>query len=297
MAIGLVSTPKCDRAVVTSSTAPLVVDASGNTLRALDGLSDFTALDITNDGSRAALKSPFLVTKGTNRARFVVVDVERGDILFETTDHLVYRARFDALGETVLLEASNRPLFSLDARSGRNLHTFETKNAMLGYGALLQVANQLWVANGKQNAVYELDLAAGTTKTHKKPLAQQVVTMVAVGDDFICTTTGGLVRTTTSWRVRWATDFADLRARGITFGAAMILTPSGDGKLIAMEALDPTCEWGCIVAIDVESGAVVRTIRGRQGLGRIAASWSGDSVMTFAQRVVDLRTGEITPRT
>jgi hypothetical protein len=232
------------------------------------------------------------VTRNTLR----VVDARTREPSWSVERGLSHRARFDASGRTLLVEAYNKPLAQHEATSGQSLRTFPAKHAALTYGALHPGEDVWYQPLAKGPRLLRIELATGAATEHELPRRGRapVAEVAVAGGDVLVLRAGGALACVSAAlsEERWHVDLAALlKERGLSLGGYPSLRVCGDGTRVCFDARDPGNDWGCLVVISTRDGAFERVIPRERGFGMIASPWGGSQVLTYNADAVDLATG------
>lgn len=276
--------------------APVVFDLAAGTAHPIADADGWTLQDVSPDGSRVALTSPMRAVGAVTRNTLRVVDARTRETCWSTERGVTHRARFDAPGRTLLVEAYNKPLAQHDAAGGQALRTFAAKHGFLTYGALHPGEDAWYQALAKGPRLLRIDLATGAATEHELPRGGRtpIAEVAVAGGDVLALRAGGALACVSAalTEARWHVDLAALlKERGLSLGGYPALRACGDGSRVCFDARDPGNEWGCLVVLGARDGAFERVIPRERGFGVIASPWGGSQVLTYNADVVDLATG------
>jgi putative transposon-encoded protein len=268
--------------------------ASGASWSLPEDYVGYEVLDISYAGDLVALRSSGLMARGKNRTRLVVASLNAAaTVQFETTAYLTYRARFDAHGKSLLVDALAKKPFSLDVASGALRFEFDLKKWQLYAGAISRETNEYWIPETlgpfrkpprKPAAVLRLDLEAGKTSVTKEPFGKEArvvsITSEHIGNRlYVALSTGEVACVGPDFSVVWRCTYPEFEKDGFLIdpGSAFVVTV--DDKLVVAEVAHLKGDFGEYAVIETQSGKLLRRIKQeREGIGLLAAALKGHRV-------------------
>ncbi len=273
----------------------MFLNFDNNTSRLLKDYEDWEPITISENSELIILKSQWISYKGTNKTELIVLNIKTEEVIFSTKDFLVYDAIFNRENDSILLDAYNKKLFSIDLRTLDKIE-LPKKKLRIYKGAFNRFENKFYVpSETKKKCVFCFSFESGKTDEILVDVIAKIDSIKFFDKEktFILLSSNILYSFSENFKIQnWQLDFNRLEDKPSNISPKIFSSESQD--LIFLSASSTIKNnWGVDYCVDLKKGIIVNFINNVQGRGRIAEHFFENEVLLHSGKTMNMVSGKI----